>query len=103
LFFAAVDNFRDDMAAQCGEAGHVVIRLGRMPFADATGLQALDDALQELHARGARVMLIEANDRVAGKLQKMGVYRKLESDAAVRDLPGVLRAFSEPVAQAESN
>ena len=103
LFFAAVDNFRDDLAAQCKDAGHVVIRLGRMPFADATGLQALDDALQELHARGARVMLIEANDRVAGKLQKMGVYRKLESDAAVRDLPGVLRAFSEPVAQAESN
>jgi SulP family sulfate permease len=93
LFFAAVDSFRDALSTQCQGANVVILRLGRMPFADATGLQALDDALHELHNNGVRVMLIEANERVAAKLQKMGVYRRLEADAGVRDLAGVLKAL----------
>lgn len=93
LFFAAVDNFRDAIAGHTQGARFVVLRLGRMPFADATGLQALDDALHELRAKGVRVMIIEANSRVAAKLQKMGVYKRLDADAAVRDLHGVLKAL----------
>lgn len=93
LFFAAVDNFRDAIASQSQGARFLVLRLGRMPFADATGLQALDDALHELRAKGVRVMLIEANSRVAAKLQKMGVYKRLDADAAVRDLHAALKAL----------
>lgn len=93
LFFAAVDSFRDALSAQCRGASSVILRLDRMPFADATGLQALDDALSDLRHNGVRVMLIEANARVEAKLQKMGVYRRLEGDAAIRDLAGALRAL----------
>lgn len=95
LFFAAVDSFRDTLSTQCRGASSVILRLDRMPFADATGLQALDDALSDLRHNGVRVMLIEANARVEAKLQKMGVYRRLEGDAAIRDLAGALRALAQ--------
>jgi SulP family sulfate permease len=55
----------------------LVIRLGNVPFIDATGLQAFEEAVLDLQARGVRVIVVEANPRVYGKLRKMGLIDKL--------------------------
>ena len=70
FFFGAVENFERALHERKIEAGTVIIRLRWVPFIDITGLQALEEAIIELHKRGVRVMLTGANARVGGKLEK---------------------------------
>lgn len=79
LFYGASEHFVDGFAVNAHAQGEtVVIRLGRVPFIDATGLQALDKVVRGLAARGVTVMLTEPNDRVRSKMQKMGLPDGIE-------------------------
>src|SRR5690554_6573373 len=73
FFFAAVDTFERVLADTHTDPRVVIIRLAHVPFMDATGLKALDEAIQELHQRGVRVILTEANEKVQKKLKRMGL------------------------------
>jgi sulfate permease, SulP family len=73
LFFAAVEPFERALAATHTDPETVILRLGRAPFMDITGLQALRDAIADLHRRGVRVIICEANDRVRLKLDRAGI------------------------------
>ncbi len=77
FFFAAVDAFERALADTHTDPRVLVIRLGNVPFIDATGLQAFEEAVLDLQARGVRVIVVEANPRVYGKLRKMGLIDKL--------------------------
>ena len=77
FFFAAVDVFERALDETHTDPSALVIRLGRVPFMDATGLQVLEDTVLSLRARGVRVLLTEANARVHAKLRKMGLIEKL--------------------------
>ncbi|QAA92896.1 SulP family inorganic anion transporter [Pollutimonas thiosulfatoxidans] len=79
FFFAAVDTFERVLADTHTDPRVVIIRLAHVPFMDATGLKALDEAIQELHQRGVRVILTEANEKVQKKLKRMGLTDKLGS------------------------
>ncbi len=50
-----------------------MIRLGRVPFMDASGIQTLQDVIRNLEKRNVRVLLSEANERVHGKLVNAGL------------------------------
>lgn len=74
LFYGASEHFIDCFAHNAHTSGHTVaIRLGRVPFIDATGLQALEKVVKGLVNQGARVFITEANNRVSRKIQKMGL------------------------------
>ncbi|MER1966495.1 SulP family inorganic anion transporter [Castellaniella sp. GW247-6E4] len=88
LFFAAVERLR--LALEGSRAEALVLRLERVPFADATALQALDELATELAERGVRLVLCGANARVAGKLRRMGVLDRLGEDGTQPDLPRAL-------------
>lgn len=77
FFFAAAEAFERALADTHTDPQILVIRLGRVPFIDATGLQALEEVVDDLQARGVRVLVIEANQRVYHKLRKMGLIEKL--------------------------
>lgn len=77
LFFAAVEAFEQAMGVVHGDPRTLVIRLRWVPFADATGLQALEEAVERFQHRGVRVMLVGANPRVRGKLERLGLAAKL--------------------------
>ena len=77
IFFGAVDNFQRVLRETATDPKVLIMRLNRVPFVDATGLQCLDDAIGELQKRGVRVLLCEANARVLAKLRKSGVLGKL--------------------------
>src|SRR5690606_30020876 len=79
FFFAAADAFQKVLAETHTDPKVLLIRLGHVPFIDATGLEALEDAVMTLQGRGIRVILVEANERVRAKLQKMGLISKLGS------------------------
>jgi SulP family sulfate permease len=67
-FFAAVSSFERALQATHADPEVLIIRLGRVPFMDITGLQGLEEVIGELQARGVDVRLCEANLRVKTKL-----------------------------------
>jgi len=73
LFFGAVESFERALAQTHTDPRWMIIRLNRVPFMDATGLQTLEEVVRKLHRRGVRVLLAEANERVHAKLARMGI------------------------------
>lgn len=90
FFFAAVEAFDRALADTHTDPKVLVVRLGHVPFMDATGLQALEEVVTDLQERGVRVILIEANPRVRRKLQKMGLIEKLGNGNVSMTLPEVI-------------
>lgn len=73
LFYGAVETFEQALADTGGAPAVLVIRLGRVPFIDATGLRTLENFVDAQRAKGVKVILAEANERVRRKLQRMGL------------------------------
>ena len=75
FFFAAVDSFERALASTHTDPHMLIIRLGRVPFMDITGIQGLEGVITDLQGRGVRVKLCEANPRVAAMLKRAGILR----------------------------
>lgn len=73
MFFGAVENFERALLQTHTDPEALIIRLRRVPFMDITGIQTLEAVIAKLRKRDIRVVLCEANARVAGKLRKAGV------------------------------
>lgn len=95
LFYGAVETFERAMSDTGGTPGVLVIRLGRVPFIDATGLRTLENLIDNQHAKGNTVILTEANERVRRKLHRMGLVEKVGADNVSAQLaPVVSRLIS---------
>ncbi|MES2148434.1 MAG: SulP family inorganic anion transporter [Pseudomonadota bacterium] len=70
VFFGAVESFERALVQTHTEPKILVIRLRHVPFMDITGILTLEDVIRKLRARGVRVLLCEANERVRAKLDK---------------------------------
>ncbi len=79
MFFGAVENFERVLLQTHTDPETLIIRLHRVPFMDITGIQTLEEVVGELHNRGVRVLLCEANERVLAKLDKAGVLETVGS------------------------
>jgi len=78
LFYGAVETFEQALSDTGGAPAVLLIRLGRVPFIDATGLRTLENLADAQRAKGGKVVLAEANDRVRSKLRRMGLVEKIE-------------------------
>ncbi|BAN36852.1 sulfate permease-like transporter, MFS superfamily (plasmid) [Sulfuricella denitrificans skB26] len=85
FFFGAVENFEQTLAQTHTDPRILVIRLRRVPFMDITGLQTLEEAILNLEARGIRIILCEANERVREKLDKTGILAAIEPEDYFND------------------
>jgi len=90
FFFAAVDAFQRALADTHTDPKVLVFRMAHVPFIDATGLQAVEEAVSDLQARGIRVVLAEANTLVLGKLKRMGLIDRLGPHGVAPTLAGAL-------------
>ncbi|WP_137823605.1 SulP family inorganic anion transporter [Pseudomonas sp. D(2018)] len=77
LFFGAAETFERVLAQTHTDPRLLVIRLKRVPFMDITGLQTLEEVIQQLHKRQIVVKLCEANRKVLSKLDKAGILQSL--------------------------
>lgn len=77
LFFGAAETFERALSQTHTDPELLVICLKRVPFMDITGLQTLEEVIQQLHKRRIVVKLCEANRKVLGKLEKTGILRLL--------------------------
>ena len=73
FFFGAVENFELALANTHTDPKVLIFRLGLVPFIDITGIQALEEAIVDLHQRGVRVIITGAKPRVESKLRKGGI------------------------------
>lgn len=75
LFFGAAEAFERALAQTHTDPRTLVIRLNRVPFMDITGLQTLEEVIQQLQQRNIVVKLCEANATVLAKLDKAGILQ----------------------------
>jgi SulP family sulfate permease len=73
IFFAAVENFERALLEMHLLPKTLILRLHRVPFMDITGIQTVEEVMDELRKRGVTVLLCEANERVLVKLRNAGV------------------------------
>jgi SulP family sulfate permease len=73
MFFAAIENFERALKNTATDPRAIVIRLRRVPFIDATGLQSIQEVVSDLHTCGVQVFLCEANKIVIEKMRRSGV------------------------------
>lgn len=90
FFFGAVENFERVLLQTHTDPHLLVVRLRRVPFMDITGLQTLDEVVEKMQARGVRVLLCEANDRVREKLRAAGVLERVGPAHYFDDIGGAL-------------
>jgi SulP family sulfate permease len=80
FFFGAVENFERALSYTHTDPRVLILRLRWVPFMDITGLQALEEAIEDLQRRGVRVMITGANARVTEKLERAGVIEMIGRD-----------------------
>jgi sulfate permease, SulP family len=73
FFFGAVESWERTLGRTRTDPRCIVIRLARVPFMDITGIQALEEATENLERRGVRVLLCEARPNVLAKLVRAGL------------------------------
>lgn len=73
MFFAAIESVERVLKHTSTDPEALVIRLRRVPFIDATGLQSIEEVVSDLHKRGVQIFLCEANASVLEKMRRTGL------------------------------
>jgi len=76
LFFGASAGFQD-MMKTIPEVKVVIIRMGRVPYMDQSGLYAMEEALLELHNKGVRVVFIGLYGQAKNMLEQIDIIPEL--------------------------
>ncbi|WP_354687831.1 SulP family inorganic anion transporter [Cupriavidus necator] len=102
FFFGAVEACERALVQTHTDPRVLLIRLGRVPFMDMTGLQTLEAVIGKLRKRGVAVVLAEANERVREKLARAGVLAALGEENYAESLAEAARRCSVLAGEAES-
>src|SRR3546814_11116355 len=76
FFFGSVDALERALSWTRKPPRHVVLRLERVPFIDATGLKRLESTLDNLRKRGIALLPTGAHLRVLRKLVRAEIVRR---------------------------
>lgn len=97
FFFGVAETFENALSAIHADVKVLILRLGRVPFIDATGLQTLEEVVEKFHKRGTRILISEANARVSGKLERGGITAHLAPHGLLVDFPSAVKQAREMV------
>jgi sulfate permease, SulP family len=86
IFFGAAEKLERALVHIRRQARALVLRLGKVPFVDATGISALEDMIEDFRRRGAAVVLTELRPNVRHKLERAGIIDALGSENVVDTL-----------------
>lgn len=104
FFFGAVESWERTLGRTRTDPRCIVIRLARVPFMDITGIQALEEATENLERRGVRVVLCEARTNVLGKLVRAGLIGEhAGKERYFQDLNAALAACGPPAASSAAD
>jgi SulP family sulfate permease len=77
FFFGAAQHLESALENVHRHAEVLVLRLGKVPFIDATGMQSLWDLLDTCRLHNTRLVLCEARPNVLMKLNVAGLIEKI--------------------------
>jgi SulP family sulfate permease len=104
FFFGAAEKLERTLERVQLDIRTVVIRLGRVPFIDATGLQTLTEIIERFHKRHVNVILCGIHAGVVKELEAGGVLHLVGEQNIWRDLRQVARLVAgEPIALSTSS
>jgi len=93
LFFGAAEKLERTLKHIQRPASTLILRLGHMPFLDATGIFALEEIVSDFKRHGAHVLLVELRPNVRYKLERVGLIGHVGQDNVIETLDlAVLRA-----------
>ena len=90
LFFGAAEKLERTLAHIQRPATTLILRMGHMPFLDATGISAIEEIITDFLKHGSSVVLAEVRPNVRYKLERAGVLRQLGVDNVADTLPSAL-------------
>lgn len=86
FFFGAAQHLESALESVHGHAEVLVLRLGKVPFIDATGMQSLWDLLDTCKRHKTRLVLCEARPNVLNKLKVTGLIGQIGTDNVLENL-----------------
>jgi SulP family sulfate permease len=89
FFFGAAEYLEKTLRRSQNQVRTVVIRMGRVPFMDTTGLSALDEIVADFQRVGTRVVLCEVRANVLEKLERARILARV----GARGVYGTLSEF----------
>ena len=89
FFFGAAGKLKSALERVQDDIRTVVIRFGRVPFIDATGIQTLQEIIRRFRHRHVRVMLCGIHDKVEAELRDSGVIGLIGEDNIANSLSEV--------------
>lgn len=95
FFFGAVERFEKALIATHTEPKFVILRFKNVPFADITGIQTLEELIEDLAKRGVVLVFCEVNHTLKGQLHKAGVVDLLGEDRFYNDYVAALAYCSQ--------
>jgi sulfate permease, SulP family len=94
FFFGAAEYLEKTLRRSQNRVRTVVIRMGRVPFMDTTGLSALDEIVADFQRIGTRVVLCEVRDNVLEKLDRAQILTRVGERGVYRTLSEFVSAGS---------
>jgi SulP family sulfate permease len=95
FFFGAAEKLEATVERAQLHVESVVIRLGRVPFMDATGMHTLSEIIERFHRRGIRVLLVEVQERVGRTLARAGILELAGSGNVHETFEAALAALGQ--------
>ncbi len=86
FFFGAAQRLESALEIVHGHAEILVLRLDRVPFIDATGMQSLWDLLDMCKRHKTRLILCEARPNVLKKLKLSGLLERLDKPNVINHI-----------------
>jgi SulP family sulfate permease len=83
FFFGAAENLEKTLRRSQSHIRTIVIRMGRVPFMDTTGLRSLDGIVADFQRTGTRVVLCELRPNVREKLERAGLTARLGANNVI--------------------
>jgi SulP family sulfate permease len=95
LFFGAADKLERTLAHIQRPATTLILRMGNVPFMDATGIIAIENMVADFQRHGAVVLLTELKSNVRRKLERGGVIAQVGEARVVGTLARALELAEE--------
>ena len=95
FFFGAAEKLERTLAHIQRPATTLILRMGNVPFVDATGIFAIEEIVTDFQKNGASVVLAEVRPNVLHKLARGGVVEHVGVDNVVDSLQQALKRAEE--------
>lgn len=91
FFFGAAEKIERALVATHTAPKIIILRLKEVPFMDMTGLDTLQELIEQYEKKHIKVYLCEANSRIVNKLKELGILNQVCENRVFPSLSAILK------------